>query len=109
MTEPTTIIDIRGKTLHSNTQDHLKKLILKGLQNKTVPFVSKETKHSNLLRSIPTLVLYDDKGLDIFDKITYCEDYYLTNAEMDILQRESQKLVKNYVTSDTVLIELGCG
>lgn len=33
-----------------------------------------------LLRSVPTILLYDDAGLELFDQITYLEEYYLTNA-----------------------------
>lgn len=55
------------------------------------------------------MVLYDDKGLEIFDKITYHEDYYLTNAEIDILQTYSSEMVKSYVQDGDVLIELGSG
>ena len=97
------IIDVRGSSIGSNTNDNLKKLILSSLSQKTVPF------EDILLRSIPTMVLYDDKGLEIFDKITYSPDYYLTNAEIDILARQSKKLVSDFVPNDSALIELGCG
>jgi hypothetical protein len=42
---------------------------------------------ARMIRSLPTLVLYDDKGLEIFDNITYHKDYYLTNSEIEICQR----------------------
>ena len=31
-------------------------------------------------RKLPTLLLYDEKGLQLFEEITYLEEYYLTNA-----------------------------
>ncbi|KAJ3269212.1 hypothetical protein HDV01_001691 [Terramyces sp. JEL0728] len=62
-----------------------------------------------LLRSLPTMILYDDKGLEIFDKITYDRDYYLTNAEIEVLQNNSDELVEKYVKDGDVLIELGAG
>jgi uncharacterized SAM-dependent methyltransferase len=61
------------------------------------------------LRSIPTLVLYDDNGLEIFDKITYIPEYYLTNAEMDIFKEYSDEIVENYIKDGTIIVELGVG
>ncbi|KAI9206856.1 histidine-specific methyltransferase, partial [Polychytrium aggregatum] len=63
------------------------------------------------LRSIPTLVLYDDRGLDIFDKITYLDEYYLTNAEIDILTRRADEIVASGFRghSEAIWIELGVG
>ncbi|KAJ3037093.1 hypothetical protein HK097_003606 [Rhizophlyctis rosea] len=55
------------------------------------------------------MVLYDDKGLEIFDKITYNEDYYLTDAEMNIFERFGEEMAKEYVQDGDVLVELGCG
>ncbi|KAJ3253699.1 hypothetical protein HK103_000357 [Boothiomyces macroporosus] len=55
------------------------------------------------------MILYDDKGLEIFDKITYDKDYYLTNAEIEVLQNNSDELVGKYVKDGDVLVELGAG
>lgn len=59
-------------------------------------------------KSIPTLVLYDDRGLQLFDQITYLDEYYLTNAEMDILNTKADQIVKD-VKDSSVVIELGAG
>lgn len=91
-----TIIDIRGKAVESNTLEHLQRRIAQGLTRQP-------------MKSIPTMVLYDDKGLEIFDQITYCKDYYLTDAEIDILKTHSAELVRDHVNEGSVLIELGCG
>ena len=40
-----------------------------------------------LLKSLPTELLYDDAGLQLFDQITYLPEYYLTAAEADILSK----------------------
>ncbi|KAJ3116728.1 hypothetical protein HK100_000995, partial [Physocladia obscura] len=61
------------------------------------------------IRSIPTLVLYDDEGLEIYDQITYVDEYYLTNAEMQILKDEGDEIVNACVGDGGVLIELGVG
>ncbi|KAJ3300966.1 hypothetical protein HDU93_006996, partial [Gonapodya sp. JEL0774] len=62
-----------------------------------------------LVRSIPTLILYDDAGLAIYDEITELEEYYLVEAETDILKRYSTQLVQEYVRDGDTLVELGCG
>ncbi|KAI9718460.1 MAG: hypothetical protein M1828_006705 [Chrysothrix sp. TS-e1954] len=35
-------------------------------------------------KSLPTLLLYDAEGLKLFEEITYLEEYYLTNAEIQV-------------------------
>jgi L-histidine Nalpha-methyltransferase / hercynylcysteine S-oxide synthase len=87
------IKDIRGSTKDTNTTEQLIHEI-----------VSKAKKHQ-----LPTMILYDQKGLEIFDKITYHEDYYLTNSEIDILETYSEDIVRDFVSEGDVLIELGAG
>lgn len=65
--------------------------------------------HDVLIRSIPTLVLYDDVGLEIFDAITQVSEYYVTNAEEQILKDESDHIMNKYVGDGGVIIELGVG
>lgn len=57
------IIDIRSDT----ASFELKKHILAGLH----PENGSE-------KTLPTLLLYDDKGLKLFEEITYLDQYYLT-------------------------------
>lgn len=79
-------------------------------------------------RELPTLLLYDAKGLQLFEKvspllrlsahgsyggltghqITYLEEYYLTNAEIAVLQR-SVAAIAEKIPSDSMLLELGSG
>lgn len=59
-------------------------------------------------KSLPTILLYDQKGLQIFDRITYLEEYYPTNAEAEILKSRSHELVRS-LPDDAVLVELGAG
>ncbi|GAA5797533.1 hypothetical protein EDC94DRAFT_599050 [Helicostylum pulchrum] len=60
-------------------------------------------------KSIPTYILYDKKGLQLFDKITQLDDeYYLTGAELDILTRKSDDMIKR-LQNGSVLFELGAG
>ncbi|KAI7896420.1 uncharacterized protein EV154DRAFT_492173 [Mucor mucedo] len=60
-------------------------------------------------KSIPTYILYDKKGLQLFDQITQLSDeYYLTGAELDILMRKSDDLI-NRLQNGSVIFELGAG
>ncbi|KAJ1928942.1 hypothetical protein FBU59_007088, partial [Linderina macrospora] len=69
---------------------------------KALPGSSKET------RSLPTLLLYDNRGLDLFDQITYLPEYYLTTCEIDVLQSNIAQIVDE-IPDDSDVIELGCG
>lgn len=59
-------------------------------------------------RSFPTLLLYDAKGLKLFEKITYLDDYYPTNAEIDVLERHTKSIVER-IPENAQLVELGSG
>jgi hypothetical protein len=59
-------------------------------------------------KSIPTLVLYDNRGLQLFDQITYLPEYYLTNAEIDILKHKGDQVVA-HIPDGSAVIELGAG
>ncbi|KAJ3126601.1 hypothetical protein HK098_007356 [Nowakowskiella sp. JEL0407] len=107
------IIDIR-KTKFSNTEENLQSLIVHSLSTKNVAyedprFRNSEKSQTSLLRSIPTLVLYDDRGLEVFDQITYIPEYYLTNAEIDVFENHADQMVSQYVKDNSVLVELGVG
>lgn len=59
-------------------------------------------------KAIPTFVLYDKRGLRIFDEITHLDEYYLTNAEMRILENRADQIATR-LNHGSVLIELGAG
>lgn len=44
-------------------------------------------------KKLPTLLLYDEAGLRLFEKITYLDEYYLTNAEIEVNSRNSSTLL----------------
>ncbi|KAJ3330578.1 hypothetical protein HDU91_003537, partial [Kappamyces sp. JEL0680] len=102
------IIDIRGSTAVSNTDHDMLNAIVQGISTHSVPFTDSRMTRQGLvpstvlLRSLPTMILYDDRGLDIFDKITYDKDYYLTNAEIDILRSHSRDMIRDYVQDGAV-------
>lgn len=59
-------------------------------------------------KSLPTLLLYNTEGLRLFEKITYLEEYYLTEAEIEVLTTHAAEIVKQ-IPEDTHLVELGSG
>jgi len=109
-----TIIDIRKESATSNTTESLTNLIVSHFTKKSV-ILPKETQkllsiqESEPIRSLPTLILYDDEGLRIYDKITYLDEYYLFNAEKDIFLRKADEIVSSCVEDGGILVELGVG
>ena len=59
-------------------------------------------------RTLPTLLLYDEDGLKLFEAITYLDEYYLTNAEIKILKTNCNSIAER-VESGCQLVELGSG
>ncbi|KAJ5893715.1 hypothetical protein N7495_005406 [Penicillium taxi] len=59
-------------------------------------------------RSFPTLLLYDANGLKLFERITYLDEYYLTNAEIEVLTTHAKKIVE-WLPENAQLVELGSG
>ncbi|OLL22855.1 Ergothioneine biosynthesis protein 1 [Neolecta irregularis DAH-3] len=56
----------------------------------------------------PTILLYNDKGLQLFEKITHLKEYYLTEAELDVLKNHAKEIV-TFVKDKSIIIELGSG
>jgi hypothetical protein len=87
------IIDIRrGAIEHS---------VLEDMMSKLQPGTGKE-------KQMPTLLLYDELGLKLFEDITYLDEYYLTNAEIDVLQRNAADIASR-LRPDSMIVELGSG
>ena len=60
------------------------------------------------LRQLPSEILYDAKGLELFEKISQLDDiYYLTACERDILHNQMD--IVSHIPDNTTIIELGCG
>lgn len=59
-------------------------------------------------RSLPTMLLYDTRGLKLFEDITYVGEYYLTNAEIDVLGNHAKEIVDR-IPDNAQLLELGSG
>ena len=92
-TKPTDIIDIRREIVGISVLDELRR----GLR--VAPGVEKR---------LPTLLLYDDIGLQLFEKITYLEEYYLTNAEIEALEEYADRIAER-IAPGSMVVELGSG
>lgn len=58
-------------------------------------------------RRLSCRYLYDDRGSDLFDQITDQPEYYLTNAEAQLLERHAAEIQR--LTGTDTLVELGSG
>jgi L-histidine N-alpha-methyltransferase len=58
-------------------------------------------------RTVPPRWLYDDRGSELFDRITRLPEYYQTEAEREILAVSSAMIAE--ITEATTVIELGSG
>ncbi|KAK8028756.1 hypothetical protein PG991_005812 [Apiospora marii] len=86
------IIDIRQAAVEINLKEEIHKL-----------FRPEEGP-----RKLPTLLVYDEKGLQLFEQITYLEEYYLTNYEIQVLRRSAAAVAKS-IPSGSIVVELGSG
>jgi uncharacterized SAM-dependent methyltransferase len=59
-------------------------------------------------KTLPTLLLYDEAGLRLFEKITYLDEYYLTNAEIEVLEAYADSIAEK-IQPGSIVMELGSG
>lgn len=59
-------------------------------------------------RSLPSLLLWDDNGQDLFDRFSQTPTYYPFHSEIEILDRSASEIAESLPES-SALIELGCG
>ena len=87
------IIDIRSDTASFN----IKKDIISGLNPS-----------SGEAKTLPTLLLYDDPGLRLFEEITYLDEYYLTGEEITVLGKYADRIAER-IPDEALVVELGSG
>ena len=87
------IIDIR--------RDGLEYSLLDEIREKLDPASGQE-------RRMPTLLLYDERGLKLFEDITYLDEYYLTNSEIEVLGNHADEIAR-HVQARSMVVELGSG
>lgn len=61
------------------------------------------------VKSIPSKYFYDQRGSQLFQKITSQSEYYLTRKEFEILEKESVNIATAMEEDEIDLIELGAG
>lgn len=59
-------------------------------------------------KRLPTLLLYDEEGLKLFEDITYLEEYYPTNSEIEVLNKHADDIAR-FINDGALLVELGSG
>ncbi len=84
-----------GDNLYKNNKHKFAMEVLMGLSGK--------------LKKLPTEYIYDDNGSELFKQIMELPEYYLTNAETEVLLNNKQKLREKINWNDFNLIELGAG
>lgn len=58
--------------------------------------------------TFPSLLLWDEEGLKLFEAITYSKDYYLTAAEIEVFEHHAHEMAQR-IAPGTVIVELGSG
>ena len=101
-----TIIDIRSEHVTQKT-DSKTSSDSKNVASSSLAFNIIQSMHMSP-PCLPTIILYDDAGLDLFDRITYAPEYYLTNAEINILENFAEEIC-HWIPRDACVVELGSG
>lgn len=98
------IVDVRFHDKSSDAASDIQSQVIKGLMAATNE------------KSLPTLILYDERGLRLYDHITTkAPEYYLFGAEEQILQDYAGQIVDvmhqhtGGIVSEEVVLELGAG
>lgn len=98
------IVDVRGKHAASiGPTKSMREQVLAGLSLRTGQKI------------LPTMLLYDERGLRLYDAITTdAEEYYLFPAEEEILKNHSDEIVRFMhdgadVQRHETVVELGAG
>ena len=87
------IVDIRRGILSTDVVDAMKTMLNPG---------------KGQLKNLPTLLLYNEKGLKLFEDITYLDEYYVTDAEIEVIQNYANEIVET-VSAGSLVLELGSG
>jgi dimethylhistidine N-methyltransferase len=63
---------------------------------------------TSIQKYLPSKLFYDEKGSELFEKITSVEEYYLTRTEISIMTKYISE-ISNLLGEGTLLVELGSG
>ena len=59
-------------------------------------------------KCLPSMIFYDEKGLRLFEAITYLDEYYPTNTEIAVLEEHADEIAEN-IRHGAQVVELGSG
>lgn len=59
-------------------------------------------------KRMPTMLLYDEQGLKLFEDVTYLDEYYVTNAEIEVLDTHAEDIARR-INAGSQVVELGSG
>lgn len=59
-------------------------------------------------KSLPSKYFYDERGSELFEKISNLDEYYLTDAEIEILKNHADE-ISEVVGPNSLIIEFGSG
>jgi uncharacterized SAM-dependent methyltransferase len=76
------------------------------IQKELAPLIIEGLKSSP--KFFPSLLLWDDRGLAIYERIMKSRDYYLTHAEAQLIRLNADSIVET-IPSGSVILELGSG
>jgi dimethylhistidine N-methyltransferase len=89
---------------------HYRVLTEEGVEADTPDFADEVQRGlSGESKTIPCKYFYDEKGVDLFCRITELPEYYLTNCEYEILQTNKKDIAKVIGREKFNLVELGAG
>ena len=99
------ILDVRVDDEAQNGEQDIRSQVIAGLARPTGQ------------KSLPTVLLYNETGLRIYDEITTdADEYYLFGAEESLLKNQGDNIVKamhsgseGKLGADEVVVELGAG
>lgn len=58
--------------------------------------------------AFPSLLLWNEEGLQLFESITHHYDYYLSRSEIEVLERNGDEIAR-MIKPESILLELGSG
>ncbi|KAN0066219.1 hypothetical protein ACQY0O_000313 [Thecaphora frezii] len=97
------IIDLYSGSAESlfpeSAQEKLRHDIISGLRGFDQPVIpgkeaDSEDRSFAYKRTLPTVILYDEQGLILYDKLTTAPEYYLFNAELEILREFGPEIAR---------------
>ena len=58
--------------------------------------------------SLPSMALWDDEGLQLFEKITQLPDYYISGLEKQTIEQHCEDIARK-IQPGSMVVDLGCG